>query len=173
MRPLRLEELAGKRPRKKGSDEAERLFALHLQAYGLPTPSRQLLFAQELGRQWRWDFAWKVWKVALEIQGGIWIRGAHAHPEDILRNMTKHNDAALLGWRWFQFTPEQVKSGVAALFMQKFFLSDQGGVPPCDPLPQAAGTPSSAPATASAAQPTTVPGKRRSKRWPSPPKARR
>ena len=68
---------------------------------------------------WRWDFCWPERRLAVEIQGGIWTRGAHGHPSDILRNMEKHNDAVLLGWRWLQFSPEQVKAGDAVLFTIK------------------------------------------------------
>jgi very-short-patch-repair endonuclease len=91
----------------------EALFAFQLQASGAPQWERQYRFAHELGREWRWDFAWPGLKLAVEIQGGIWKKGggAHSHPTDILRNMAKHNDGAKLGWRLLQFSTDEVKSG--------------------------------------------------------------
>ncbi len=175
MRPLRLEELAGKRPRKKGNDDAERLLLWQIKQYGLTPPISQYLFAMTLKRQWRWDFAWTSEFLALEVQGGIWTRGAHGHPEDILRNMLKHNDAALLGWRWLQFTPEQVKDGSAVLFLQRYLLGNQGGNT-CESLPEVFGPGATRPsgtASASTIAPSTVLARRRSKRWKSAPKVQR
>lgn len=123
MRPLHLSELTGKPRRKPGTDTAERTFefqvktSVYLEKWG--PPATQYRFAQEpIGREWRFDFAWPAIKIGVEIQGGVWTRGAHGHPADILRNMEKHNDAALLGWHFFQFTPDQVKSGEALHYIE-------------------------------------------------------
>lgn len=99
--------------RTQRSEDFEALFAFQLQAAGAPPWERQYRFAREIGREWRWDFAWPGLRLAVEIQGGIWKRGggAHSHPLDILRNMEKQNDGALLGWRLLQFSTDQVKSG--------------------------------------------------------------
>lgn len=71
-------------------------------------------------RQWRVDWAWPDIGLMVEIQGGVWIRGAHGHPLDILRNFEKQNDGALLGYRFLQVTPEQVRSGEAVALVEAF-----------------------------------------------------
>lgn len=49
-------------------------------------------------RKWRFDFAHWGSGVAIEIEGGLWTRGAHSHPIGITRDIEKYNEAALLGW---------------------------------------------------------------------------
>lgn len=84
-------------------------------------PLVQYFFARELDRKWRFDFAWPDHKIAVEIDGGVWTQGAHAHPLDIERNMSKGNDAARLGWRVLHFQPKQVKNGEAIAFLRIIF----------------------------------------------------
>lgn len=63
--------------------------------------------------RWRFDFAWPQHGLIVEIDGGIFRPGggAHSHPVDIRRNMTKRNDAAFAGFTVLAYTPEQVRSG--------------------------------------------------------------
>jgi very-short-patch-repair endonuclease len=106
----------------------EDLFGFQLAAEKAPAVERQFRFAAELGRQFRWDFAWPDRKLAVEIQGGIWKRGggAHSHPTDILRNMRKYNAGTALGWRLLQFSTDEVKSGSALQYTMTVL---RGGVP--------------------------------------------
>jgi very-short-patch-repair endonuclease len=60
-------------------------------------------------RRWRFDYAWPDKKVAMEIEGGVWIRGRHTRGAGYIRDMEKYNMATKLGWRVFRFTPEQFK----------------------------------------------------------------
>ena len=62
------------------------------------------------GRKFRFDFAWKKQKVAVEIEGGIWIRGAHTRGKHFVSDCDKYNLAALNGWRVFRFTSEHLKN---------------------------------------------------------------
>ena len=60
-------------------------------------------------RKWRLDFAWPRQRVAVEIQGGIWMRkGGHNTGRGISRDAEKLNEAQFLGWRIFQLTPEMI-----------------------------------------------------------------
>jgi hypothetical protein len=43
-----------------------------IQAAGLPTPEREHRFHET--RQWRMDFAWPEALVALEVEGGTWVK---------------------------------------------------------------------------------------------------
>ena len=48
-------------------------------------------------RKFRFDFAWPDLKFAVELEGGIFTRGAHSSPMGILRDMDKGNLAVMLG----------------------------------------------------------------------------
>jgi hypothetical protein len=73
---------------------------------GLPDPEVEHRFHST--RLWRFDFAWPRWKLALEVEGGIFIRGAHGSVGGILRDMEKYNAAAILGWRVLRVLPGEV-----------------------------------------------------------------
>lgn len=57
-------------------------------------------------RQWRFDLADKENKIAVEIEGGIWTRGAHGRGTGIMRDIEKYNAAQSLGWRVYRTTPK-------------------------------------------------------------------
>lgn len=89
--------------------------------YGIETPETEFKFHPT--RKFKFDFAWPDKMVAVEKEGGIWMRGGggHSHPIWILRDMEKGNLAAMLGWRVFRFTPQQLKCGEGQNFMRKVF----------------------------------------------------
>ena len=89
-------------------------------ATSVPWPTLEFRFHET--RKWRFDLAWESVKLAVEIDGGIWRRGGGAHTgTGHLRDMEKSNEAQLLGWRVFHFTPQQVKSGEALAFIERLF----------------------------------------------------
>lgn len=59
-------------------------------------------------RKWRFDFAHEEIMVAVEIEGGLWIRGRHNRPKSMIADMEKYNTATILGWRLLRYTPQQV-----------------------------------------------------------------
>lgn len=77
----------------------------------LPDFEREYRF--HVKRQFRFDFAWPQFKVALEVDGGIFSHGAHGRPMNILRDMEKSNLATFDGWHVLHYTPAQVKVGLA------------------------------------------------------------
>lgn len=136
----------GKRvSRGKRDDSGERGFEFQCRAYRLPPVHPQFVLQHSTGelaektgrpRIWRFDFAFVEHKVIVEIDGGVWVGGAHAHPVDITRNMAKRNDAALAGFIVLAFTPKQVKKGEAIAFTQRVLASRGWSGPPAgaDPL---------------------------------------
>lgn len=64
-------------------------------------------------RRWRFDWAWPHLKLAVEIEGGVWIGGRHTSGSGFEKDMEKYNEAVLLGWRILRFTPKQMQSGEA------------------------------------------------------------
>lgn len=63
-------------------------------------------------RKWRFDFAIPEYKIAIEIEGGIWLIGRHNRPISMIKDFEKYNEAAKLGWRILKYTPEQVRNVV-------------------------------------------------------------
>jgi very-short-patch-repair endonuclease len=72
---------------------------------------REVKFDPE--RKWRFDLAHRPSMLAVEIDGGQWIRGRHNRPGGFENDARKLNRAAILGWTCMRFTPRQVNSGEA------------------------------------------------------------
>ena len=58
-------------------------------------------------RKWRFDYALPAYRIALEVEGGVWTGGRHTSPQGFLGDMEKYNAATLMGWRLFRVTPQQ------------------------------------------------------------------
>lgn len=65
------------------------------------------------GRQFRWDFAFPQARLLVEVQGGIWRKGAHSSGVGVTRDCEKAAYAAMHGWRTFGVTAAQIDSGEA------------------------------------------------------------
>ena len=90
----------------------ESIFALHCRIDKL-TPTAEYKFHPD--RKWRFDFAFIPEKLAVEIEGGVWLgkNGGHTSGTGYTNNLEKYNEAVMLGWKILRFTPEAVKSGRA------------------------------------------------------------
>lgn len=86
--------------------KAYALEALVWRGVGIPEPTRELVFAPP--RRWRFDFAWPAHMVALEVEGGVWIRGRHTRGTGFVRDMEKYNAAAVLGWSVLRVQPRDL-----------------------------------------------------------------
>ena len=58
-------------------------------------------------RLWRFDYAIPSLRIAIEIDGGIWINGRHNRASGYIGDMEKFNAAATLGWVVLKFTPQE------------------------------------------------------------------
>ena len=58
-------------------------------------------------RRWRFDFAIPQYKIAIEIDGGVWTYGRHNRAQGYIADMAKFNEAAALGWVVLKFTPQE------------------------------------------------------------------
>lgn len=65
------------------------------------------------------DFAWPDRGLLVEVQGGIWAKGAHTRGSGYLRDIIKHNDAVLAGWKVLWFATNHVNRGVALETLRK------------------------------------------------------
>ena len=98
------------------SDLEELLFQ-HIKLVGLPEPEREYRFAPP--RRYRADFAYPEQKILVEVQGGIYTRGAHSRGVGLERDYEKLNLAQLNGFRVFQFSRKMIESGVAVNMIEE------------------------------------------------------
>ena len=61
-------------------------------------------------REWRFDFAIPVRRVAVEVEGGAFTGGRHIRPDGYLRDMEKYNEAAAAGWLLIRVLPAELLS---------------------------------------------------------------
>ena len=59
-------------------------------------------------RMWRFDFAHLGSRVAIEIEGGTWVSGAHSRGRHYQSDCEKYNAATRLGWRVFRLTGDMI-----------------------------------------------------------------
>lgn len=78
---------------------------------GLPEPTPEFRFHPS--RRWRFDFCFPVAKVAVEVQGGLFVQGRHSRGAALLKEHEKLNAAAALGYRVVFVTPKQIANGEA------------------------------------------------------------
>ena len=98
------------------------LLELHCKAMNLPTPCTEHRFHPP--RRWRCDYSWPEWKLAVEIEGGVFIPGGsrHSRGAGYRKDCEKYNRLAIMGWHVLRFLPEQVKSGEAVRTIEEYFL---------------------------------------------------
>lgn len=88
---------------------------------GLPEPEPEYRFHPK--RKWRIDYAWPSFKLAVEIEGGIWTRGRHNRPVGYLRDAEKYNQLTMDGWALLRFTPDGVRNGTAISVIMNWFAN--------------------------------------------------
>ena len=113
---------------------------------GIPRPEPEFLFTG--ARDWRFDYAWPAFRIALEIEGGTFGRlivitsgherrkgksipikpgtcvrlgGRHNRGAGFDEDCVKYNHAAILGWMVIRVTTPMVKSGAAVATLRAAF----------------------------------------------------
>lgn len=59
-------------------------------------------------RKWRFDYSLPQYKIAIEVDGGVWINGRHNRASGYLKDLEKFNAAASMGWVVLKFTPDEL-----------------------------------------------------------------
>lgn len=72
------------------------IFAQTCEQFGLPKPVPEFRFHHE--RKWRFDYCWPASKVALEVEGAVWVEGRHTRGSGFVKDIEKYNSAGALGW---------------------------------------------------------------------------
>ena len=86
----------------------EKFFFQVLRDNELPEPVQEHKFHPT--RRWRFDYAFPEYKVAIELEGGIWIQGRHTRPQGHKNDMEKYTEASLLGWKIIRVEPKDLLS---------------------------------------------------------------
>jgi very-short-patch-repair endonuclease len=94
-----------------GKTEAELLVEHHLTELGLVPFEAEYRFHPT--RRWRFDWAVPHLKLAVEQEGGIWVRGGGRHNRGIgyQRDIWKYNAGVSMGYAIFRFTPDDILKG--------------------------------------------------------------
>jgi very-short-patch-repair endonuclease len=92
--------------------ELEAVFALQLQALGVPGATREYKFLE--GRRFRFDFCWPDRMFAVELEGGTWAGGRHTRGAGFKADCEKLNLAVLAGWRVLRYTADSIHDWSAA-----------------------------------------------------------
>ena len=100
---------------------------------GLGKGLRARLVAAQM-QDWRFDWCWPLVKVAIELDGGGYVNGAHGRGKHMESDCAKLSTAVSLGWRVLRITPAHVRSGMALRWL---LLTLNGGREPLPPRWQA------------------------------------
>ena len=100
------------------SEALERVLRFQLRAAGLDDGlAEQVRF--DPVRRWRWDFGWPAERLAVEVDGGLYVCGRHSRPGGQRGDMEKANEAILAGWRVLRVTRDHLASGEALAWIAR------------------------------------------------------
>ncbi len=91
---------------------------------GLPLPTRELVFAKDIGRRWRFDLSWPDRMIAAEVEGGTWSGGRHTRGSGFEKDCQKYNTATEMSWRVVRFTAGLIHSGEALSVLKRLLQAE-------------------------------------------------
>ena len=102
----------------------EATFADQVAKLGLPAPVAQFRF-DDTPVGWRWDFAWPMYRLLVEINGGVYQDKPTGHRSirGVVRDYAKLNAATARGWWSMAFESKAVESGDAVRVVEEFILT--------------------------------------------------
>jgi len=100
----------------KGSDLALTL-EFQMRALRIAGYEREFRFWE--GRKHRFDYAWPKIKLAVEVEGGVHIRGRHTRGTGFIKDCEKYNEAAILGWTVIRVHTNSIKDGTGVLSVKR------------------------------------------------------
>ena len=103
--------------------DLEAAMLLHIRVNELPAPETEYKFHPK--RKWRFDLAWPVHMLAVEVEGGVWRGGRHTTGKGFTDDCEKLNEAIILGWRVLRVTGDQIDDGSAIDWLRRA-LEQQG-----------------------------------------------
>ena len=110
------------RTRKSAGEES---LAWHIKASGLAGWEREVAFHPT--RRWRFDFAHREKRIAVEVEGVLRGRpGRHQRVDGMTADCEKYAEALCLGWAVLRVVPAQVRSGDALRWLLRLLESRNG-----------------------------------------------
>ncbi len=103
-------------------NEAHLLLEKHLRELGLQYQC-EYPFAAQIGRKWRFDYLLTDIRngnalVAIEIEGGLYVRGRHTRGKGYQGDLDKYNHATMMGYRVLRFSTQDILRGRAKAFLK-------------------------------------------------------
>jgi hypothetical protein len=92
-------------------------FRAYCKAVGIPDPNAEVQFHST--RRWRFDYAWPQYRVALEIEGGVFTGGRHTSGAGFVKDAEKYNYAACMGWAIIRCMPRTLCTGDTMAFIKQ------------------------------------------------------
>jgi very-short-patch-repair endonuclease len=95
------------------------------QLAGLEAPTLELRFAPP--RRWRFDLAWESVRLAVEIEGGVFLKGGsrHSRGAGFEGDCEKYAEAMLLGWKVLRVTTGMVRDGRALNYIERLLRGNR------------------------------------------------
>lgn len=93
------------------TSQLEATLAFQLQAEGITDYQAEYRFAPP--RRWRADLYLPAADLLVDVQGGIYVNGKHSRGAAQEKDYEKANTAQIMGFRFMQFGPSQIRSGEA------------------------------------------------------------
>jgi len=101
------------RPQYGEMSTAERAFITNWRALAPDAPEPEHEYRFHPKRKWRFDWAWPEYGVAVECEGGVWVRGRHTRGQGFTKDCWKYSAAAALGWLVLRCTPGMLRENGA------------------------------------------------------------
>lgn len=86
-------------------------------------------------RRWRFDFAFDT-KLAVEVEGGVFIGGYHTRGAGFRADCEKYNAAAELGWTVLRYTDREIRNKEAVAQIVRLFTARGGQKKEAKPTPR-------------------------------------
>ena len=77
--------------------------------------------AYRRGRAWRFDAAWPDRMLAVELEGGVHVRGRHVTGTGYEADLVKYNGATILGWRVLRVSARHLADGQATEWLEQMW----------------------------------------------------
>ena len=102
---------------KTNPSKLEEELARQIKQAKLVKPKREYKFHPT--RRWRLDFAWPKHKLAVEVEGGLWLRGRHNRPAGMIADMEKYTELSLAGWTLVRVADLHINDGTAIEWIKR------------------------------------------------------
>lgn len=93
-------------PKRVDANPLALLFETLCAEAGLKIAEREYRFCDL--RRWKFDYAWPERRLAVELEGGVWVGGRHVRGKGYINDCEKYGTAALMGWLVIRLPPDLI-----------------------------------------------------------------